>query len=112
VNREEEDTTGVWRVGRSHDGRLPVEQVIADWTSRTGRWGISVVVVSTVCSYNLRGLMVCRCGAWFVVRGVYMCMYMYMSERGYIQKGIHVGNHRGIKVCQDLKSPPGQNIKK
>jgi hypothetical protein len=72
MNREEEDTASVWRVGGSHDGRLPVEQVIADWTSRTRRWGISVVVVSTVSCYNLLGLIVN--GA---VRGAW-CVYVYV----------------------------------
>jgi len=40
VNREEEDTSGVWRVTRTHDRSLPVEQIVSDGTGRAGGRGV------------------------------------------------------------------------
>lgn len=37
VNGKEEDTARVWGVTRTHDSRLPVEQVISNGTSGAGR---------------------------------------------------------------------------
>jgi len=36
VDGEEEDTARVWGVTGTHDGGLPVEEVISDGTSRAG----------------------------------------------------------------------------
>lgn len=40
VDGEEENTSGVWRVARTHDSSLPVEQIISDGTSGAGGGGI------------------------------------------------------------------------
>ena len=44
VDGQEEDAALVWRVGRSHDCRLPVEQVLADRAGGAGRWRITAEV--------------------------------------------------------------------
>jgi len=45
VNREKEDTTLIRRVGRTHDGGLPMEQIFADWTCRALGWWISAQIL-------------------------------------------------------------------
>lgn len=40
VDGEEKDTSGVWRVGRTHDSCLPVEQIISNGASGAGGRGI------------------------------------------------------------------------
>lgn len=44
VDGQEEDAALVWGIGRSHDGRLPVEQVLADGAGRAGRWRITAEI--------------------------------------------------------------------
>ena len=41
VNGQEEHSALVRTVGRAHDGRLPMEHVVTDWTGRTLCWGIA-----------------------------------------------------------------------
>jgi len=44
VDGEEEDTSRVWRVRRTHDSGLPVEQIISNRSGRTRRRRVTAQV--------------------------------------------------------------------
>jgi hypothetical protein len=49
VNCEEKDASRVGAIARTHDGRLPVEQVLATWSGTAGCRGVPAEVLQLLC---------------------------------------------------------------
>lgn len=62
VNGQEEDTTGVWRVTRTHNRSLPVEQILADGAGRARRGWISAEISELLVNALKSHFVMCRGG--------------------------------------------------
>lgn len=62
VNGQEEDTAGVWRIARSHNCSLPVEQILADRAGRARRGWISAEISELLVNALKSHFVMCRGG--------------------------------------------------